>query len=455
MLPPIAQHLARGITPPKDTVKGRGYAKVRKLGKGNFGTVWLVRHGVGEDATEFAMKEQSMQGMSWEEKRAMLNEVKVLQKLTHPNIVAYVDSFVDHDTLCLVMELCDGDLCSVIEKRKKTRRMMSEKEVMHYFAQVASGLAYVHHELKCLHRDLKPGNIFLSGGNVKIGDFGLTRVWATGQQMARTKCGTPLYMAPEQARGSGYSRAADVWSVGCVLYELLSLQAPWLAQMGHEAHHRGGGVFALVRMVSSATIDTSAARCRCSAEMCAILDAMLQRDQAARPTLLELLANTLVAGALSNGSALQVDDSVPHTGPSATLPASATAPSATPIAAHAAAPSAAPPSAVAARRHLDYLQGVFPLAQAPPSAAVRPAAPAALQPARRTPSPEASGASQLSRFQMPPPPELKRNTNLAKRPKYAANFAPALPPSNYDPAPPGPGLRRIWGAGPLPAVAAC
>ena len=81
---------------------------------------------------------------------------------------------------------------------------------------------------KILHRDLKPGNVFLdSNRNVKLGDFGLSRVLGSESVFAMTHVGTPYYMSPEQIDGKPYNDKSDIWSAGCVLYELAALRAPF------------------------------------------------------------------------------------------------------------------------------------------------------------------------------------------------------------------------------------
>jgi len=84
--------------------------------------------------------------------------------------------------------------------------------------------------LKILHRDLKPGNIFLdTNSNVKIGDFGLARVMNGESQFAYTHVGTPYYMSPEQINDSKYNEQSDIWSLGCIIYELAALKPPFQA----------------------------------------------------------------------------------------------------------------------------------------------------------------------------------------------------------------------------------
>lgn len=81
-----------------------------------------------------------------------------------------------------------------------------------------------------LHRDLKPGNLFFDkNNNVKLGDFGLCRILSAESQYAHTNVGTPYYMSPEQIKESNYDAKTDIWSLGCVLYEIVSLRPPFQA----------------------------------------------------------------------------------------------------------------------------------------------------------------------------------------------------------------------------------
>ena len=90
-----------------------------------------------------------------------------------------------------------GDLGALISRRKRSGRRFTEPEILRLFYQTCSALAYCHHELKLLHRDLKPANIFIdSKGDVKVGDFGISRFLTTSAALAQTQCGTPLYMSP-------------------------------------------------------------------------------------------------------------------------------------------------------------------------------------------------------------------------------------------------------------------
>ena len=96
-----------------------------------------------------------------------------------------------------------------------------------YVRQIASALYHME-TMRIMHRDLKPANIFIdSGGSLKVGDFGLGRQLSDQTAAAFSRVGTPLYMSPELLNGSGYDWKNDVWSMGCIAYELCTLRSPF------------------------------------------------------------------------------------------------------------------------------------------------------------------------------------------------------------------------------------
>lgn len=130
-------------------------------------------------------------------------EVNIQRELRHPNIVRYYDRIIDKDTskLFIVMEHCSGgDMASLIRKRRKTKDYFSEQMVWKVLAQMTLALLECHRrEQKVLHRDLKPGNVlFDDEGNVRLCDFGLSRMMGDESVFAYTHVGTPYYMSPEQ-----------------------------------------------------------------------------------------------------------------------------------------------------------------------------------------------------------------------------------------------------------------
>lgn len=127
-------------------------------------------------------------------------------------------------SLTLIIHLV-GDLAFHIKrKEQKKGEMFTEEEIFNWFVQTCMALEYMHAR-KVIHRDIKTQNIFLTGSNtVKIGDFGISKVLESTGQQAMTVVGTPYYMAPEACKSEPYTSKSDVWSLGCVLFELCTLK---------------------------------------------------------------------------------------------------------------------------------------------------------------------------------------------------------------------------------------
>ena len=199
------------------------YQRIKIIGRGTFGDVWKVKskHVFGGEDIEFVMKEVSC---SDQDKNNGKQEIEILKQCSHENIVQFLESYVEEGKLLIVMEFCrGGDLMELI-KKQKPNKYFPESTVFDFFKQITSGTVYIHSK-KILHRDLKPSNIFiLSDNHLKIGDFGISKRHNSTMSMANTLVGTTIYIAPEIYGGVPYNEKADVWSLGCILYELASLQ---------------------------------------------------------------------------------------------------------------------------------------------------------------------------------------------------------------------------------------
>ncbi|KAH8050174.1 serine/threonine kinase [Aureococcus anophagefferens] len=203
-----------------------------------------------------------------------LKEVRLLQSLHHPNIIRYLDSLIEGDELVIVFEwAAAGDLKRQIRKAVERKQGFEERVIWKYFSQICDALAHMH-EQRILHRDLKPANVFLTlNGTVKVGDLGLGRMMSEHTFEAHSKVGTPLYMSPEVLRGDGYDWKSDVWSLGCVLYELAMLRSPFKAE--------GLNLYSLFQKISKA--DYEPLPDTYSAPLRDLATAMLSVDPAERP----------------------------------------------------------------------------------------------------------------------------------------------------------------------------
>ncbi|XP_063049184.1 serine/threonine-protein kinase Nek5-like [Engraulis encrasicolus] len=149
--------------------------------------------------------------------------------MKHPNIVTFISSFQERGLLYIVMEYCDGgDLMKKIQMQRG--KLFTEDKILFWFVQICLGLKHIH-DRKILHRDIKAQNIFLAQGDlkVKLGDFGIAKRLNNTLELARSCVGTPYYLSPEICDNKPYNNKTDMWSLGCVLYELCTLRHPFEA----------------------------------------------------------------------------------------------------------------------------------------------------------------------------------------------------------------------------------
>ena len=206
------------------------------LGKGAFGSVCLVTRKA--DKKIYAMKSINIGKLDQNQREASLNEIRILASLNHPNIIGYKEAFYDENsrTLNIIMEYADdGDINHKIQENLKRRLQFEESQVWEWIIQLLKGLKYLH-DNKIMHRDLKCANIFLmKNGLVKIGDLNVSKI--TKSNMARTQTGTPYYIAPEIWKDKPYDYKCDIWSLGCIIYEICTSRPPFrgtsLAELGN------------------------------------------------------------------------------------------------------------------------------------------------------------------------------------------------------------------------------
>ena len=198
----------------------------KELGKGAFGSVCIVKRKL--DNQVYAMKRVRIVQLNEKEKENALNEVRILASLSHKNIIAYKEAFFDEPskTLNIVMEYADdGDISTKIKYNLKNGLVFRENIIWDYIIQILEGLKYLH-EKKIIHRDLKSANLFvMKDGTIKIGDLNVSKINKFG--MASTQIGTPFYASPEIWKDQPYDYKSDIWSIGCIIYELCQLKPPF------------------------------------------------------------------------------------------------------------------------------------------------------------------------------------------------------------------------------------
>eukprot|EP00898_Chlorokybus_atmophyticus_P001405 jgi/Chlat1/2265/Chrsp17S02573 len=261
------------------------YSVVSQLGQGAQGRVFLAKERDAAPGLDVNVVIKVIPVPAGEDERtACLREAMTMGGLHHPAIVRCKESFLDEDNnLCIVMEHCNGgDLATLMEKRFEADERFPEAQVVQWFAQLALALEYMHKQ-GVLHRDLKSENVFLrdiGDGRViaQLGDFGIARLLDGPTDLARTFVGTPYYMSPEIFLGEPYSFKSDVWAIGCVMYEMLTLRHAFeAANLNNLAMKVIQGKY--VPMPSQYSKDLTDA-----------VTSMLVKDPSTRPSAAELLA---------------------------------------------------------------------------------------------------------------------------------------------------------------------
>lgn len=258
------------------------------IGRGSFGQIRKVRR--LSDGQILVRKEISYKSMNNKERMQLLAETRILRSLVHPNVVQYIDhrhSNEDH-MMFLYMEYCGGgDLAEVIRQCRSQNVRVPENTVWSIFCQLILALYRCHYNedppaarqlfststeeiqpppnpsIVILHRDIKPDNVFLEDGySVKLGDFGLAKILDQDHFLANTYVGTPYYMSPEVLMDKPYTMQSDIWSLGCVIYELCALHPPFQAKSHLQLSQKiRDGVFNPLPDCYSSTLQKTIAAC--------------------------------------------------------------------------------------------------------------------------------------------------------------------------------------------------
>jgi mitogen-activated protein kinase kinase kinase len=217
----------------EETITSDSYVLSTFLGKGQNGMVYRAddKQGNPKYAVKCVILKKSV-GAKLVQKPTFISYQKVLQKIRHENIVRYLGWHLinDHEGR-LVLELCEqGSLEKIIHKDPSNPGISEATERLRWLKEILQGLAYLHSH-GIVHRDIKPSNIFIRNNQAKIGDFGSARIQQSCcSKSHQTKLsGTCLYVCPEAVRGEiiYHKCAEDIWSLGCVAYEMLTGKIPW------------------------------------------------------------------------------------------------------------------------------------------------------------------------------------------------------------------------------------
>ena len=248
------------------------------LGKGAFGKVYKA---VDKMNSEFkvAIKVLNKDKMTKKDLQHVMDEVDMLKKVDHPNIVEYFETYENEHFLYLVMELCTGgELFDRNDIYLKNNQAYTEAEAARVIYKCLEALQHCH-SLGITHRDIKPENIMYGkDGEVRLVDFGLAK---DSVLKMRAYAGTPFFMAPEVLNGC-YTHKCDIWSLGCVLYMLNAGQLPFYGTSREEVFKKIGRA--------------EYTRCNSfSPELESLIDQMFTLDPSQRPTARELWSHAWFA----------------------------------------------------------------------------------------------------------------------------------------------------------------
>ncbi|KAM3144140.1 hypothetical protein pb186bvf_003904 [Paramecium bursaria] len=204
-------------------IKKQDYQIIKELGDGSFGKVYLI----AMNNQNYALKTIKIQNLlKWQKVEQAKLELSIMYSLNHENIIKLHGHFEDEDYIYLLLDyIGGGDLFNLL-KRQGT---LSENQVIHYIRQVVEAFIYLHSLPKpVIHRDIKPENILVDENNkVKLADFGSANSIQTIDGKRQTYTGTQPYMSPEMLDGNEYDQRLDIWSIGVLIYELLTNKSPF------------------------------------------------------------------------------------------------------------------------------------------------------------------------------------------------------------------------------------
>ncbi|KAK2076954.1 hypothetical protein QBZ16_005182 [Prototheca wickerhamii] len=280
----LAKSSAGHILGSRDLELAKHFRVIRKLGQGGYSSVYEVKR--LSDGEHYALKVTNIQELKPQVAHEVVQEIRLLASLYHPNLVQYHEAFVDHGKLCIVTELMPGgDLATSILLRYERMQRFSEGAIWGMFLQIAVAVQYLHHN-HIMHRDLKPQNILVArDGSLKLADLGIAEI--LDRVFTETKSGTPHYMPPEFWRHARCSYSGDVWALGCVLHEICALRPLFLcaSQRDMEDKMFGGQWERIPR--------------RYSPELQRLVDTLLTVDPARRPTMDEVMQLPAVRQAIA------------------------------------------------------------------------------------------------------------------------------------------------------------
>nr|XP_053632557.1 serine/threonine-protein kinase Nek8-like [Cherax quadricarinatus] len=260
------------------------YETIQAIGRGAYGNVYLYRR--LSDHKQVVIKKIPLESITKVECELTKNEVRVLSMLQHPNIIEYYENYLENNTMMIVMEYAPGGNLYDYLRLRGEGNLLQEEDVLHLFCQLVLGMQHIH-ESNILHRDIKSNNILLDRSRciVKIGDFGISKILSS-KSKAHTVVGTPCYLSPELCQEKPYNQKSDIWALGCVLYELLTLRRAF------EAETLPALIVKIMRGIFAPIHP------HYSAQMRSLIHLLLHMDPAQRPNIHQVISHPLIFSTL-------------------------------------------------------------------------------------------------------------------------------------------------------------
>ncbi|XP_048582093.1 serine/threonine-protein kinase 36 isoform X2 [Nematostella vectensis] len=263
------------------------YHILELIGEGSFGKVYKGRRKYTGNFV--ALKFIPKTGRSEKELKCLQREIDIMRGLQHENIIRLLDSFETPQEVCVVTEYAAGELFQILEDDGA----LPEEQVQRIACQLVKALYYLHSH-RILHRDMKPQNILIGKhGVVKLCDFGFARAMSINTLVLTSIKGTPLYMSPELVQEKPYDYNSDLWSLGCILYELCVGTPPFYTN----------SIFQLVNQICRDTVKWPETM---SPDFQSFLQGLLTKDPTKRLTWPHLLRHPFVSSNI-NEADLEVD----------------------------------------------------------------------------------------------------------------------------------------------------
>tara|TARA_B100000401_G_scaffold338489_1_gene237005 strand:+ start:915 stop:2210 length:1296 start_codon:yes stop_codon:yes gene_type:complete len=266
-------------------IEQKYYRNISLLGKGTYGTVYLV-----QDTTTkkfYANKKIKYLARSRYDKTSIVNELRLLACHRCPFIINLHNAYIKDGYLNFITEYAKkGDLSKMIKKNKVKGTLFNEKTIKKYLFELCIAVEYLHKN-NVIHRDIKAANVFISKSNtVKLGDVGIIKVLQPAYKYANTNIGTPYYMSPELYKHQKYNTKTDIWSVGVLLYEMMTLRPPYNAANINDLKYK---------ISNSKWTLSNKYRAIYSADLCNLLEHILDNNQNTRYNISEILNHKYLA----------------------------------------------------------------------------------------------------------------------------------------------------------------